>query len=76
MNTADMLIHVHPDLEARARDELQRSIEGHIGVDCAEFIHHPHPHTLMVRYDPEAIEGIEILDMVRRLDPEATRIGL
>ncbi len=76
MNTADMLIHVHPDLEAGKRVELQRSIEAHIGVDCAEFIHHPHPHALMVRYDPEAIQGVEILDMVRKVDPEATRIGL
>jgi len=76
MNTADMLIHVHPDLDAAARMNLQRSIEAHVGIDCAEFIHQPHPHALMVRYDPEAIQGTEILDMVRSVDPEATRVGL
>ncbi len=76
MNNADMLIHVHPDLDAQARQNLQRSIEGHIGVDCAEFIHKPHPHALMVRYDADTIEGEQILDLVREVDPEATRVGL
>ncbi len=76
MNTADMLIHVHPELDAPARLNLQRSIEGHIGVDCAEFIHQPHPHTLMVRYDADTIQGMQILDMVRKIDPQATRVGL
>ncbi len=76
MNASDMLIHVHPELDAAARHNLERSIEGHIGVDCAEFIHKPHPHALMVRYDAEAIPGEEILDIVRQVDPEASRIGL
>ncbi len=76
MNTADMLIHVHPDLDAAARMLLQRTIEAHIGIDCAEFTHQPHPHALMVRYDPEAIGGMEILELVRQVDPGATRVGL
>lgn len=76
MNTADMLIHVHPELDAGARTSLERSLEGHIGIDCAEFMHQPHPHALMVRYDPEAIQGMEILDLVRRIDPEASRVSL
>lgn len=76
MNTADMLIHVHPELDPGARIRLERSIEGHVGVDCAEFIHQPHPHALMVRYDPDAIQGMRILEMVRQVDPEATRVSL
>lgn len=76
MNAADMLIHVHPELDAHARSTLERSIEGHIGVDCAEFVHQPHPHALMVRYDPDAIQGAQILDIVRTVDPSATRVGL
>ncbi len=76
MNNADMLIHVHPDLDPKARSNLERSLEGRIGVDCAEFIHQPNPHTLMVRYDADVIGGMQLLDLVRKVDPTATRVGL
>lgn len=76
MNNADMLIHVHPDLDAQAREKLEKSIEGHIGVNCAEFAHRPHSHSLLVRYDADTVEGQQILDIVREVDPEATRVGL
>lgn len=76
MNTADMMIHVHPDLDTQARIGLERSLMGRIGVDCAEFVHRPHPHSLLVKYDPDAVEGMEILQMVRELDPVATMVGM
>jgi len=76
MNTADMMIHVHPELGGQMRTELERKLEGHIGIDCAEFSLRMHPHSLLVKYDPEAVKGMEILQMVRTLDPAATRIGL
>ena len=76
MNTADMVIHVHPELDAQARSNLEKRILGCIGVDCAEFDHHPHPHSLVVKYDPEEIQGMQILDIVRTVDPVATRVGL
>ncbi len=76
MNTADMLIHVHPDLDAQARTDLERKLMGHIGVDCAEFEHRDHPHSLVVKYDPDAVKGMELLQMVRTLDPQATMVGM
>jgi len=76
MNTADMLIHVHPELDEPARKELERNLMGHIGIDCAEFDHNPHPHSLLVKYDPDAVEGMEILQMVRKLDPVAMMVGM
>ena len=76
MNTADMLIHVHQELDAQTRTELERKLSGRMGVDCAEFLHTPHPHSLMVRYDPDALAGMEILQMVRKLDPVASMVGL
>jgi hypothetical protein len=30
----------------------------------------------MVKYDPDAVEGMEILQMVRKLDPVATMVGM
>ena len=76
MNTADMVIHVHPELDAHARTDLERKLMGHIGVDCAEFDHHPHPHSLVVKYDPDTVQGLELLQVVRKLDPAATMVGL
>lgn len=76
MNTADMMIHVHPDLDAPARMDLERNLMGHIGVDCAEFSRRPQFHSLMVKYDPDTVEGMEILQMVRKLDPVATMVGM
>ena len=76
MNTADIMIHVHPELDALTRTSLEKELMGHIGVDCAEFIHRPHPHELMVKYDPDAVEGMEILQMVRKGDPVATMVGM
>ena len=76
MNTADMLIYVHPELDAESRAVLEKIVEGHIGVDCAQFDPHTHHHAMMVRYDPDAIEGMQILNMVRTTDPAATIVGL
>jgi len=76
MNKADMLIYIHPDLDMQKRTDLEKMVEGRPGVDCAEFDGHSHHHAMMVRYDPDAIEGIQILDIVRRTDPAASIVGL
>ena len=76
MNTVDMMIHVHPELDAQERTSLEKKVLGHIGVDCAEFNRHTNSHTLMVKYDPDAVEGMEILQIVRKLDPAATMVGM
>jgi hypothetical protein len=76
MSTADMMIHLRPELDAQARMGLERNLLGRIGVDCAEFEHRPHPHSILVKYDPDAVEGMEILQMVRKLDPAASMVGM
>jgi hypothetical protein len=76
MNTADMLIHVHPNLDAHARTDLEKNLLSHIGVDCAEFEHRPQPHSILVKYDPDAIKGLEILQTVRKFDPKASMVGM
>ncbi len=76
MNTADMLIYVHPDLDAKRRSKLASWVEGSIGVDCAEFSRSAASHALLVRYDPEAINGMQILNKVRNVDPIASIVGL
>ncbi len=76
MNTVDMLVFVHPEFDLDTRADLERKLEGRVGVDCAEFERKAHPHALIVKYDPDAIQGRQILDMVRTVDPDATRVGL
>ncbi|OIR19441.1 hypothetical protein GALL_03220 [mine drainage metagenome] len=76
MNTADMLIYVHPTLDAKSRSALERTVEGCVGVDCAQFDAHTHHHAMMVRYDPDAIQGMQILNLVRNADPAAAIVGL
>lgn len=76
MSTVDMLIYVHPEFDHDTRVNLERKVEGCVGVDCAEFEHKPHPHALVVKYDPETVESNKILDIVRGIDPQATKVGL
>jgi hypothetical protein len=76
MNTVDMVIHTHQEMGQFEKSELAKSLEHHIGIDCAEFSHHPNSHSLVVKYDPDALKGMDILQMVRRLDPAATMVGL
>ena len=76
MNIADMLIHVHPELDAQNRANLENWVSVCDGVDCAEFDHHTHPHALIVKYDPDAIRGIHILERVRKVVPESSIVGL
>jgi hypothetical protein len=49
---------------------------GHIGVDCAEFEHRPQPHSILVKYDPDTIQGTDILQTVRKIDPQASMVGM
>lgn len=76
MNTADMLIYVHPELDVQKRNALERVVEGHAGVDCAQFNLHTHHHAMLVKYDPDAIGGMQILNIVRSADPAAAMVGL
>lgn len=76
MNKADMLIYIHPELDVQKRTDLEKMVECRAGVDCAEFDTHSHYHAMMVRYDPDAIQGMEILETVRSTDPVATIVGL
>ncbi len=75
MNTIDMMIHVHPTLDAHARADLERKLMGRAGIDCAEFRSDTHPHSLVVSYDADTIKRMDVLNIVRETDPDATTLG-
>lgn len=76
MTTADLLIHVHPELSPEKRAKLEQEVSAKNGVITANFDHHKHPHALIVLYNSDVIQSKQILDVVKRLDPEATMAGL
>jgi len=76
MSTADMLIHVQPELDPQVRKDLERKLLGRVGVECAEFEHKPHPHEITVRYDPNEIAGMAILQVVQKIDPHASNMRM
>lgn len=76
MKNVDVLIYVHPELSANDRAKLEQETEGEVGVISAKFDKHPHPHALLIQYDPDAIQAQQVLDVVRRHDPSATLVGM
>lgn len=76
MNTVDILIHVHPELSLEARAKVEQEVMACTGVIAANFDHHQRPHALTVLYDPDAVQGKQILEVVQKSDPAATMVGL
>lgn len=76
MPTADLLIHVHPELSQQARTKVEKDVSDSNGVISAHFDHHKHPHALIVLYNPDSIKSNAILDVAKQYDPAATMAGL
>ncbi|GMR05608.1 MAG: hypothetical protein BMS9Abin25_0183 [Gammaproteobacteria bacterium] len=75
MDIADILIHVHPDLLAEQRAEVEVAISSSDGVVSVHFSPQ-HSHELTVAYNPEVINSETILEQVRQWDREAMMAGL
>ena len=76
MKTVDVLIHVHPELSPEDRAKVAQEVAASVGVISANFDKHKHPHLLIVQYNPDAVQASLILEMVKRLDPAASLVGL
>jgi len=75
MTNADILIHIHQELGEQARISLETRMMRNKGVVSADFAHCSHPHSMVVAYDPEKVQGMWLLNIVRTVDPIATRVG-
>lgn len=76
MDTPDFLIHVHSELSAEQRAEIENVVMQCAGVIAADFDHHKNPHALMVVYNKDATNEARILEAVRKFDPAAMMVGL
>lgn len=76
MSTADLLVHVHPELPQQARAKVEKDVSDCDGVVSAHFDHHKHPHALIVLYNPDRIKSNKILETVKQHDQAATMAGL
>ncbi|NIA02641.1 MAG: hypothetical protein GWO88_00265 [Planctomycetia bacterium] len=75
MDIVDILIHVHPDLLAEQRVELEEALSSSEGVVSVHFSPE-HTHELTVAYDPEVINSKTILEQARQWDKDAMMAGL
>lgn len=75
MFVPDILIHVHPDLSAQGRAEIENAVEGCTGVIAADFDYR-NPHALAVLYNSDAVKGEQILAAARKFDSKATMVWL
>ena len=76
MSTADILIHIHPEQGEQRISHLAKWIGECDGVDCVELDHHVPHYALLVKYDPDTVRSMQILNMAREMDPAATLVGL
>ncbi|MDO8447836.1 MAG: hypothetical protein Q7T10_03420 [Rhodoferax sp.] len=76
MKAVDVLIHVHPELSPIDRAKVEQEVAASVGVISANFDKHERPHLLIVQYNPDALQSSQILEMVKRLDPDASLVGL
>lgn len=75
-NTADILIHVHPEYSPEDRCRIEEEVSNQAGVICAKFDQHRHPHALTVLYNPDSVHSSDLLGIVRKHDPDAAMAGL
>lgn len=75
MDIVDIMLHIHPDLSAEQRAEIEEAVSACDGVVSVHFSPQ-HTHELTVAYDPEAINSKAILEQVKQWDAAATMAGL
>lgn len=75
MDIADIMIHVHPDLSAEQRANLEEAVAAGDGVVSVHFSPQ-HAHEMTVAYDPKVTHSQTILERVRPWDAAATMAGL
>jgi len=77
MNTADILIDIHPDFSDDKRTALANDLRSLEGVVVAHFdARHPKSHGLFVEYNPARVNADTILKKARTADDHATMSGL
>lgn len=75
MDIVDFMIHVHPDLSAEQRGDIEQTLGACQGVMSAHFSAQ-HAHELTVAYDPRTINADAIMAQVKRWDQDATKVGM
>lgn len=72
---ADVTIHVDEQLENAGRTEVGHTLRG---IDGVVSIHNPddRPHLVVVKYNPQKVRALALLDSVKSLGVHAELIGL
>ncbi len=80
MNTAidivDITFRLHPECscdDGKNIEQLLRAVDGVISVHLDED---PHPHAIVVAYNPQAVSSDMLLETIRKCDARAVKVGL
>lgn len=69
-----LVIHVNDTLGDARRSDLESALASRYGINGARF-NATRPHLLLVDYDPQQINSLEVLHQVRRQNVRAQLIG-
>lgn len=71
----DVVIHIDESLTPAQRDDLLDGVRDYDGVLAVEA-HENRPHLLVVKYDAEATESLDLLNKIKAGGLHAELIGL
>ncbi len=74
MSTADIVIHVHPDLSAEERVQLEEDLSIYQGMISIRFSPE-RPHLLTAVYDSNVTSSADLLAHIGERGVDATKIG-
>ena len=71
----DVTLHIDEEIDIAMRETLRENLLHLRGVMAADS-HKARPHLMIIEYDPDVIEAIKFLDLVKQRGLHAELIGL
>jgi len=76
INIADFIVHLHPESSCDDREKVEQELRSHDGVVSVHFSEEDHPHAMIVAFNPEVATSEDLLEGIRKCDPQAMIAGI
>jgi divalent metal cation (Fe/Co/Zn/Cd) transporter len=77
INLADVTLHIDEELSSEARDALEDALRQRDGVVSVHFnTTAKHPHLAVVEFNPEKVNSLDLLSIVRYQGYHGELVGL
>ena len=77
INLADVTLHVDEELSDEARDALEDALRERDGVVSVHFnTNAAHPHLAVVEFNPERVNSMDLLNIVKSQGYHGELVGL